>query len=131
VARLVAAWPAAAFAVSFELLLQQQLVVVGDDRATAGDPVKGADRVGAEHSVADADRVVVAGRPVDDADDLVARTRALVTEARAARAPGRAAPSGAGVGGQRVPGAPCLTWSAPVDTVWHDRATSWPWSGVT
>jgi hypothetical protein len=75
-ARLIAGWPAVAFAVSFELLLQQGRVPAGDRPGdwvtgppggwvTAGDP---GDRVG-------------------EADQLAARTRELVHAARATGRP--------------------------------------------
>jgi len=55
-ARLVASWPAVAFAVAFELLLQQRRVLVVD---RAGEPVGEVGEVGevGDHRVGDADRV--------------------------------------------------------------------------
>jgi len=62
-ARLVASWPAVAFAVAFELLLQQRRVLVVD---RAGEPVGEVGEVG-DHRVGDADRV--GDDPVGDAVD--------------------------------------------------------------
>lgn len=73
-ARLIAGWPAIAFAVSFELLLQQR-VPPGDHRVADRVPV------GAGVGEPPTDRVLVGDR-VGEADELAARTRELVHAAR-------------------------------------------------
>jgi len=92
-ARLVASWPAVAFAVSFELLLQQRRVPVDDQAGEvddqAGDPV-GEDRPGIEPVVDGPGEVDdPAVEPAVEVDDLVsevdpvaARIAQLVDAAR-------------------------------------------------
>jgi len=109
-ARLVAAWPALAFAVAFELLLQQRRVVAapvpaGEDSPAAGPVVAEPD--GAGGPVVDAppgDRVHRAAvgdgspgahpaeptDPADELDDLTTRARQLLATS-SGRPPGRRA----------------------------------------
>jgi hypothetical protein len=112
------AWSAVAFAVSFELLLQQRVVVPSSPAFTRWCQVPSNPTPSSRP--AEVDRAPVDGRPSDVDGLLVARVRELVT---AARATGRPAAGDAGSWASPSTGRVCCwTWPAPADTRLHNVA---------